>query len=174
MKPSPPTKRTVYSIESLFSKSREVSTGAVLLVFLLGMTEQEWFLENVILLLWVVFSPPRVNSFWTFQITLLDYRRKIEWETNYLEEGRTFRRKCRCITVFNYNLSSTHNSFLKTVLTVIELLLIETTEVFKTLQTIPNSAVYPKFTQKDPIAEDTTHFGFLIISTSLKNIFHNN
>lgn len=57
---------------------------------------------------------------------------------------------------------------------MIELLLIETTEVFKTLQTIPITAVYPKCTQKTPIAEDTTHFGFLTISTSLKNIFHNN
>lgn len=57
---------------------------------------------------------------------------------------------------------------------MIELLLIETTEVFKTVQTNPITAVYPKITQKDPIAEDTTHFGFLTISTSLKNVFHNN
>lgn len=42
-----PSKRTTYSIESLFSKSREVSTGAAIFVFLLEMTEQEWFLENV-------------------------------------------------------------------------------------------------------------------------------
>lgn len=65
---------------------------------------------------------------------------------NYLEEGRDFRMKWRYVIAFNYNLSSTHNSYFKIVLTMIELLLIEATEVFKTVQTIPITAVYTKIT----------------------------
>lgn len=41
-----PPKITAHSIESLFSKSGEESTGIAIFIFVLEMTVQEWLLEN--------------------------------------------------------------------------------------------------------------------------------